>query len=165
MDSLLQTAQIPVAQAQMYMQQRPYAQQLQAPVALAAPAPLECEAPAVECVNAACMGDVGCSEEQDGVEVCGCQAPPPPPPPPVIVVGSQEWQEKPENQFEAPGTPPPRTLALSQSIWSHQFGGTGLFPAPKLTPTTHPACQLSNSQPTRLRCTSCWISPFPRTAI
>jgi len=133
MDSLLQTAgRIPVAQAQQYMQQRPYAQQLQAPVAFnpaslapAAP-PLVCTAPAVECVNAACMGDVGCSEEQEGVEVCGCQEPPPPPPPAAIVVGSQEWQEKPENQFEAPGTPPhSRILPLTQSVSSCQFGGTG----------------------------------------
>ena len=115
MDSLLQTAgRIPVAQAQQYMpQQRQYAQQRQAPVAFnpsalapAAPPP-ECVAPAVECVNAACMGDVGCSEEQEGEEVCGCQEPPPPPPPAAIVVGSPEWQEKPEHAFEAPGTSPP----------------------------------------------------------
>ena len=37
------------------------------------------------------------------------------------------------------------SLALSQSVWLHTFGGTRLFPAPKS------ACQLESSPPTRAR--------------
>ena len=116
-------AQIPVAQAQAMVGQQlqepaPMAAPMAAPAAAPMAAPMaapaaaapagpatgpQCAPPAVQCINAACMGDLGCSEVQNGQEVCGCVAPPPPPPPPAIVMGSPQWQEMPENKMEAPG--------------------------------------------------------------